>query len=124
MKIEFADERIKEFSQGMGFHLKNEGKPIDVSSANGSDLLNAKHWLDGEWVPTFRVVGEKPKKVADVKALAADYPESFPHAEVLTKAGMAYADVIQLDSEQLAGLKISGLGPKRIEEILAFSTEK
>jgi hypothetical protein len=124
MKIEFADERIKEYSQGMGFHLKNEGKPIYVSSANGSELLNAKHWLDNEWVPTFKIVGEKPKKVADVKALAAEYPETFPHADVLTKAGIAYADVIQLDSDQLAGLKITGLGPKKLNEILAFSTEK
>lgn len=123
MKIEFSDERIKEYSQGMSFHLKNEGKAIDVSSANGATLLKAKHWLDGDWVPTFNIVSDSPK-AAEVKTIVADYPENFPHAEALSKAGISHVDVLALNRDQLAELKISGLGPKRIDEILAFITEK
>jgi hypothetical protein len=123
MKIEFADERIKEYSQGMGFHLKNEGKPIDVSAANGSDLLDAKHSFDGgaTFVNIFKAVGSVPKKVADAKAMESEYPAGFPHMKALTGAGFKHAEVVQFDRAQL--MEINGIGEKAADAILEFVKE-
>lgn len=129
MKIEFTDKRFTEFSQGMGFHLKNEGKPIDVSAANGTELLNHKQPPPDnpaapkeEWINTFVAVGTKPKKVADQKALLAGYPEGFPHAKELTAAGFAHSDAVLLDAEALTA--IDKIGAKGAEKIIVFNQEK
>lgn len=53
MKIKFADPRINEYSSG-GFSVVNDGTPIEIASADlAKDLLEAKHFLDGEFVPIF-----------------------------------------------------------------------
>jgi len=128
MKIEFTDDRIKEFSQGMNFHLKNTGKPIDVSTANAADLLNAKVPPQdnpaapvSEWVNVFRLVGDAPKKAADKKVMESTYPEGFPHAEILAKAGFAFEDARLLQKEQL--IEIDGIGAKSADAILKFGKE-
>lgn len=122
MKIEFADKRIQEYSQGMNFHLKNEGKPIDVSAANGADLLNAKHWLDGEFVNVFQAVGDAPKKKSEAKLMESEYPEGFPHSKALINAGFKHADVVLFDREAL--LQIQGIGEKAADAILDHVKEQ
>lgn len=116
MKIEFTDSRIKEYSQGVGFHLKNEGKPIDVSAANGAELLNAKHLLDGVQVNIFRLAESAPKRVSDARLIENTYPENFPHADILTKAGINHEAARMLNKEQL--MEVNGIGEAKADAIL------
>lgn len=121
MKLEFTKESgVTEYMNGP-LHLVNDGKAIEVDGAVASDLLNARHLVDGEFVNVFRAVGEKVK-VKDAKAMEASYPDNFPHADVLAKAGYAHADAILLSKEQL--VEISGIGPKSADAIIDFSKEK
>lgn len=120
MQIQFTDSRINEFSDGF-FHVKNEGKPIDVSAATASDLLNRKHFIDNEWVNIFEAVGVT-KKEAKKDDFAGTYPEGFPHAEKLVAGGFNFEASRLLSKEQL--VEIDGIGPKAADAILAFGTEK
>ena len=62
MKIKFATDRINEYHNG-SFHATNDGSPIEVSSDLGNELIeNAKHLIDGEWVPVFEKASDKAKK--------------------------------------------------------------
>lgn len=120
MKIEFADERIKEYYNGPGFHVKNEGKPIEVTAATAGDFLNAKHWLDGEFVNVFQVVGMNKKEAKEANVIET-YPDGFPHAKELAAKGFSHADAVLLSREQLEDLKLKGVGPKGLDSILKFS---
>lgn len=120
MKIEFADNRITEYVNGQ-FYAKNTGEPVDVSAANAAEFLNAKHWLDGEFVNVFRPVGVTAKETAKAD-LSSTYPEGFPSADILSAAGFSHEAAILLTHEQL--LEIKGIGEKSAEAILTFSTEK
>lgn len=55
MKLEFTDERIKEYYEG-GLHYTNDGEPIEVSESLGQEMLKKVHFLDDKQVPVFRVV--------------------------------------------------------------------
>jgi hypothetical protein len=121
MKLEFADERIKEFADGP-LRLVNDGDPIDVSAATGGDLLKAKHWLDGQWVNIFKVAepDKKTDKEAEQEAFAT-YPENFPSAEHLAKAGFKHEEALLLDREAL--LAVKGIGEKGADAVLALREE-
>lgn len=63
MILQFAHKEIKEFANGT-FHVKNDGKPFEVTDLLGNELLKAQMFLrnaDGKKsVNVFEV--EKPKK--------------------------------------------------------------
>jgi hypothetical protein len=119
MKLEFADERITEFANGP-LHLVNDGKPFEIDSETAPILLRSRHYLDGEYVDTFRPADKQTKKeVATI--VEATYPDGFPHADKLVDAGLRFADLGGMTAEQLTELK--GIGPKSAEEILAFGRE-
>lgn len=120
MKLEFADDRIQSYENGPLRYI-NDGSGIEVSAATASEMLNAKHLLDGEWVDVFRPADAKTKK-AEAKGALATYPEGFPHADVLAKAGINHSEVVLFTREQLE--EVSGIGPKSAEAILEFSKEK
>jgi hypothetical protein len=125
MQIKFSDSRIKEFSQGMNLHFKNDGKPIDVSAATAGDLLNHKQpppdnpaAPHAEWINTFEVVGATKK---EAKNYLATYPDGFPSAEKLANK-YDYASALLLSKEQL--MEIDGIGEKSADAIIEFSKEK
>ena len=73
MKIQFANDEIKEFSVGH-HHYTNTGEPFDVPPAAATGFLTAKHFLDGEFVHVF-----EPADV-DVSEGSSDTVESLVKA--------------------------------------------
>lgn len=123
MKLEFADDRINEYSNGP-LHFMNDGSDIEVSAATASDLLNATHQVaPGEIVKVFKVA-EPPKKVEkkEERTAFSTYPENFPSAALLAGAGLTHEEAILLDREQL--MEINGVGEKSADAILEFLKEK
>lgn len=115
MKLIFADKRITEYANG-GLRFTNEGKPFEVAPEHVPVLLRSQHWLDGEFVDTFRPADENAKK-AVAKELKAAYPPDFPHADKLAAAGISHAEVHALSPEQL--VEIKGIGQRSAEAIFA-----
>jgi hypothetical protein len=120
MKLEFAVKDINEYSNGR-LYFKNTGEPFDVSSNIVSDLLNAQHLVNGEFVNVFRPVGDPPDNKTETQEIMSGYPDGFPFADVLAKAGYRHQDVLALDRDQLVALK--GIGEKSADAILDFSKE-
>lgn len=71
MKIKFATDRINEYHNG-NFHAVNDGTAVEVKSDLGNELLNAKHSIDGEWVPVFEKVNEPVQLSTDLVKAAAE----------------------------------------------------
>jgi hypothetical protein len=88
MKIEFTDERIKEYYEG-GIHELNDGEPIEVSEAKGQEMLKKIHFLDDKEVHVFQKVKEEAPAddaSAEDTAAASDQPGDFLEtAEQLAK---------------------------------------
>ena len=118
MKLRFAHGQIKEYSNGP-LHYRNDGGEIVVTATLASELLGARHLLDGEWVNVFEVdAGGKAPKKAEAGELLATYPADFPSAEALAAAGHAHDEAVLLDEAALTG--IDGIGKKTAKAILDF----
>jgi hypothetical protein len=124
MRLEFADERIREFQEG-SLHLVNDfdrdGHGFTVSAAVAQSLLQKKHLLDGEQVAIFRVADNQ--EVVEENALKPDesYPEGFPAADKLIEAGFKRSDLRAMDRDAL--IAIEGIGPKTADAIIDAITE-
>lgn len=118
MKIEFAHNEITAFSMG-NFVVTNNG-PFDVPDAGKDAFLNAKHTLTDKDGNSILVNVFKPAKQLklDKEDAEENYPEGFPHSDLLIKAGYTYADAVLLDAEQLKALP--GIGARSAKAILEF----
>jgi hypothetical protein len=117
MKLEFNPEsKVTEWANGK-LHFTNKSN-IDVTSSQARHMLRQMHEVEaGQFVPVF-VLADDQGKVTKKEAAESlgTYPDNFPHADVLTRAGMSFDAVRVLDKESL--LKLDGVGPKSAEAIL------
>lgn len=84
MKIKFANDRINEFKSG-DFHAINDGSPIEVTSDLGAELLEAKHLIDGEWVPVFEKAASTPEKPAVTASATKDVEDESTETKTAKK---------------------------------------
>lgn len=123
MKLKFNPEaKVTEWVNGP-LRFRNEGDPVEVDSRTARSLLKAMHEIaPQQFVNVFVVAGQDKATKAEKSEMAAAYPDNFPHADTLIKAGFTFDAVKALDKESL--VKLDGIGPKSADAILASLKEQ
>lgn len=116
MKLEFNPEsKVKEWQTGR-LHFK-EGDDIEVTSAQAKRMLQLKHEVaPQQFVSVFQLTDQGKVTKKEVAESLGTFPANFPHADVLTKAGLSFDEVKVLSKDDLT--KIDGIGPKSADAIL------
>ena len=123
MKLKFNPEaKVTEWVNGP-LRFKNEGDPIEADAKRARVLLRAMHEVAPQQFVNVFVLAEQGKvNKSDKAELASTYPNDFPHAELLTKAGLSFDAVKVLSKEDL--VKLDGIGAKSADTILAAFKEQ
>jgi hypothetical protein len=124
MNLKFNPEaKVTEWVNGP-LYFKNEGDDLEgLKPSLAKAMLEAKHEVQpGQFVNIFILANQdKPTTKKAAAIISNDYPNDFPHADKLTKAGLTFDAVRVLNKEQL--VSIEGVGNASADAILAALKE-
>lgn len=133
MKLQFNPEaKVTEWVNGP-VRFKNEGGLVmqrvrselkEPDARLAKQMLKQMHEVSPrQFVPVF-VLAESQGRTTRKEAneLSGEYPNDFPHVDLLTKNGLSYEEAKLLGKEDLT--KLDGIGPKSADAILNFGKEQ